>query len=51
MKKRAFLTVRTPDEFERWRRLAAEVRQKKENVTSSEATPPTEASKCTLTIS
>lgn len=33
MKRRATIKARTPDEFERWRRLAEEVRQKKENTT------------------
>lgn len=32
-RKRATIKARTPQEFERWRRLAEETRRKKENVT------------------
>ena len=38
MKRRATIKARTPEEFERWRRLAEEVHQKEENATPSDAT-------------
>jgi hypothetical protein len=39
---RATIKAKSPEEFERWRRLAEEVRQKKGNATH---TTPTEAHK------
>lgn len=42
MSKRARIKARSPEEFERWRRLAEEVRQEKSH---TNVTPTTEASK------